>query len=310
MPEEQQTPEDESEHKEENGKDEPVLIDLAQTKNELTAKEETIETNLPAQNDPLTPQSSKEGMEVHHHTHTERKKWKHYIFEFFMLFLAVFCGYLAEYQLEHKIEKDRERQFMASMVEDLKSDKFLLYENIDLRKNRDKLIDSFILLLSDKNFVNHGNKIYYAGCILTLPLFFVSNDRTIQQLKFSGGLRLIRNTKVSDSIMSYYQLMQQLAIATEDEQQIRGNFRNYAGNVFDGRVFFSMQDKNSGGSIYIPAGNPQLLRKDAATINELIIRANYIKTVQMAIRKREEKIREIAIQLMAFIKKEYRLKNE
>jgi hypothetical protein len=27
-----------------------------------------------------------------------------------MLFLAVFCGFLAEYQLEHKIEKNREKQ--------------------------------------------------------------------------------------------------------------------------------------------------------------------------------------------------------
>jgi hypothetical protein len=71
-------------------------------------------------------------MEAHHHTHTERKKWKHYVFEFFMLFLAVFCGFLAEYQLEHKIERDRERQFTASMTEDLKSDKVMLYENINL----------------------------------------------------------------------------------------------------------------------------------------------------------------------------------
>ena len=50
-------------------------------------------------------------MEVHAHTHTARKKWTHYFWEFLMLFLAVFCGFLAEYQLEHKIEKDREKQF-------------------------------------------------------------------------------------------------------------------------------------------------------------------------------------------------------
>jgi hypothetical protein len=249
-------------------------------------------------------------MEVHHHAHTDRKKWRHYLFEFFMLFLAVFCGYLAEYQLEHKIEKDREREFMTSMVEDLKTDKFLLSENINLRNNRDNLIDSFIILLSNKDFVNNGNKIYYAGSILTLPLFFIPNDRTIQQLKFSGGLRLIRNIKVSDSIMSYYQLMQQLAIATEDEQQIRGNFRAYAGNVFDGRVFYAMQNNNSGRSISFPSGNPQLLKNDPASINELIIRANYIKAVQMAIRNREERIRETAIKLMAFIEKEYSLKDK
>ena len=58
-------------------------------------------------------------MEVHHHshlasgeTHTSSppagragKKWTHYFWEFLMLFLAVFCGFLAEYQLEHTIEK-------------------------------------------------------------------------------------------------------------------------------------------------------------------------------------------------------------
>ena len=29
-------------------------------------------------------------MEVHHHTHTPRKKWTHYFWEFLMLFLAVY----------------------------------------------------------------------------------------------------------------------------------------------------------------------------------------------------------------------------
>ena len=33
-------------------------------------------------------------MEVHAHTHTARKKWTHYFWEFLMLFLAVFCGFL------------------------------------------------------------------------------------------------------------------------------------------------------------------------------------------------------------------------
>jgi hypothetical protein len=35
-----------------------------------------------------------------------------------MLFFAVFCGFLAEYALEHKIETDRERQYAFSTVED------------------------------------------------------------------------------------------------------------------------------------------------------------------------------------------------
>ena len=47
-----------------------------------------------------------------------------------MLFLAVFCGFLAEYQLEHKIEKDREKQFMKSLLVDLEKDRRSLEYNI------------------------------------------------------------------------------------------------------------------------------------------------------------------------------------
>ena len=44
------------------------------------------------------------------------------VFEFFMLFFAVFCGFQAEYLLEHKIERDRERQFIISMVKEIELD--------------------------------------------------------------------------------------------------------------------------------------------------------------------------------------------
>ena len=68
-------------------------------------------------------------MEVHHHAHTESppagragKKWTHYLWEFIMLFLAVFCGFLAENQREHYIEHQREKQYMRSLLEDLQTD--------------------------------------------------------------------------------------------------------------------------------------------------------------------------------------------
>ena len=64
-------------------------------------------------------------MEVHAHTHTARKKWTHYFWEFLMLFLAVFCGFLAENQREHMIEHKREKVYMTSLVEDLQKDSCL-----------------------------------------------------------------------------------------------------------------------------------------------------------------------------------------
>jgi hypothetical protein len=40
-------------------------------------------------------------------------------------FNVIPCGilcFLAEYQLEHKIEKDKEKKYMRSLIEDLKAD--------------------------------------------------------------------------------------------------------------------------------------------------------------------------------------------
>jgi hypothetical protein len=58
-------------------------------------------------------------MEVHHHAHTARKKWNHYFWEFLMLFLAVFCGFLAENWREHYIEKLRVKEYAGALVYDL-----------------------------------------------------------------------------------------------------------------------------------------------------------------------------------------------
>ena len=61
-------------------------------------------------------------MEVHAHSHTPRKNWTHYLWEFFMLFLAVTAGFFVENQREHMVEHRREKEFMVSLVKDLDLD--------------------------------------------------------------------------------------------------------------------------------------------------------------------------------------------
>jgi len=88
-------------------------------------------------------------MEVHAHTHTERKKWTHYFWEFLMLFLAVLCGFLAEYQLEHKIEKDREKQYIKSLVRDIKDDISFIINHDKGWQNNYNTADSLAKLISE-----------------------------------------------------------------------------------------------------------------------------------------------------------------
>src|SRR6188474_160840 len=121
-------------------------------------------------------------MEVHAHAHTSRKKWTHYFWEFLMLFFAVFCGFLAEYALEHKIEADREEKYVRSMLEDLKLDTAGINGIIQRRTRRIKQIDSLFLLLNEPgNGANLSLLYYYSRLIRRNASFqFVYNDRTIQ----------------------------------------------------------------------------------------------------------------------------------
>ena len=141
-------------------------------------------------------------MEVHHHAHTSRKKWSHYLWEFLMLFLAVFCGFLAEYQLEHKIERDRERLYISSMIEDLVTDTNNLSDIIAefhlLSLRMDTVLRMYPKLGKAYNDTLHRNLSTGMG----FP-DFIYTDMTMQQLKNSGDMRLIRNKIAANGIMNY-----------------------------------------------------------------------------------------------------------
>src|SRR3954468_5958326 len=56
-------------------------------------------------------------MEVHKHPHhvTHKKKWGEYLLEFFMLFLAVFLGFVAENIRESNADHEREKQYAEEL---------------------------------------------------------------------------------------------------------------------------------------------------------------------------------------------------
>ena len=224
-----------------------------------------------------------------------------------MLFLAVTLGFFVENQREHYIEHNREKQFISTMVEDLKSDTAQLTETIAYKKSKEKFLDSLIWYLSKVDYQKYGNDIYYYARNVTRPQYFSPNDRTIQQLKNSGALRLIRKISISDSIMYYDQQLRYLFTLNEDERSIRDNFRDLLGTVFDGRVFYSQIDSLDFANYNRPNGNPALMLQDAVSINKVISSGQYLKTVIRGVRVRQERIKNTAVQLLSFLQKEYHL---
>jgi len=145
-------------------------------------------------------------MEVHAHTHTARKKWTHYFWEFLMLFLAVFAGFLAENQREHMVEHKREKEFIRSMIDDLKTDTTELAKTLEgLISSYDKIDSAIKLYVSHKNQTDSQTIAigrFIRSGLGSHPVVFT--NRTSLQLKYSGNMRLIRNKIVADSLIAYW----------------------------------------------------------------------------------------------------------
>ena len=155
-------------------------------------------------------------MEVHQHSHTPRKKWTHYFWEFFMLFLAVFCGFLAENQREHFVEHQREKQFMRSLIEDLETDTFELHKAILKADTVARYSDSVLMFLTSYRISKQvplrlASLVALAGQRQVL----INTDRTSSQLKNSGAMRLIRNKKVSNLIVRYWKQIDETNISLD-----------------------------------------------------------------------------------------------
>jgi hypothetical protein len=155
----------------------------------------------------ITQNHETENMEVHHHSHTGhgKKTWKEYFWEFLMLFLAVFCGFLAEYQLEHKIEKDRLKKFMYDMTKNLEYDRTRIAINLPANYSERSSLDSF------RNEIQHTvlgkaniKKLYYYAFSVGGVGKVVFNKSTITQLRNSGQLRLVENDSLTNEIIDYY----------------------------------------------------------------------------------------------------------
>ena len=243
-------------------------------------------------------------MEVHAHTHTARKKWTHYFWEFLMLFLAVFCGFLAEYQLEHKIERDREKKFIQTFIEDLKTDTADINRVLLFRKQKMARMDSLMLLLSGGQIKGNENHLYFFGRTLIRTARFFSNDRTITQLKNSGSLRLIRNEQAADSMMSYQSLVETIYLNQEDDRIERRAADPLLSRMFNPFVFDQMVTIDG---VNRPVNNPPLRSYEPAIQQDLAYYIHQLRGSNFILQSRLSLLKEKANNMITFLQKEYHL---
>ena len=130
-------------------------------------------------------------MEVHHHGHVhEKKKWKEYVFQFLMLFLAITAGFFVENTREHIIERQRSKQYAIALIEDLKKDSVELEGSLKANKFILTCFDSVrqvVKNLDNSNMV--PGSFYYYSRIGTLSDNVVWHNAALTQIIQSGNLR-------------------------------------------------------------------------------------------------------------------------
>jgi len=142
-------------------------------------------------------------MEVHSHTHTSRKKWTHYLWEFLMLFLAVTLGFLVENQREHYTEMKRAKEYAVSLLMDLKEDSANIYGIIKSRTLRQQRLSSLMDELEKKPANQQDSVLFKIGVEeLARRAYPTFRTGTYEQIKNSGSLRYFTN-KTAAALVEY-----------------------------------------------------------------------------------------------------------
>ena len=269
------------------------------------------------------PTSEIQTMEVHHHPEIEKKGLKEYVLEGLMIFLAVMMGFFAESYREHLSEHSKEGEYIVNIKKDLVADTANLGVWIPALHARMLSFDTLINYLETPGPVKEGSNMYYLARYATRSTVFEPTDNTIQEMKSSGNLRLIRSREIVNDLMNFERATAQYNHLDDIAQ--REDLLTYPliGQLFDATIFNKMvvYKKYVGGAekdyatgqrntTVKPPGNPQLRSASPDEVNLLIYYLHQRKSTFMGEIHDLDDQRKLAASIIKEINKEYRLEDE
>ena len=208
-------------------------------------------------------------MEVHHHSH-HPKKFKEYITEFLMLFLAVSLGFFAENLREHQVEKHREISYLKNVHEDLQLD----LKNIDNVMNQNSVrlhaMDTLFESINNNSITNED--VYYYIRNLALRATFESSHVGLDQIKSAGGLRMIKNPEIISGIQEYERMLNSIEKLENVRERTLEQARFKMAAVFEPTISYEMLINQSQGIMRFnrPKKADAILQNNKPAVKELL----------------------------------------
>ncbi len=253
-------------------------------------------------------------MEVHHHPHVEKKSFKEYLLEGLMIFLAVSMGFIAENIREHIADNAKEKEFMHSMILDLKSDTANISRALNRFSNISKMEDTILISLKSEpaNPVTINRMISKSFWTYT---GYSYNNRTVQQLKNAGNFRLVRNEAVADSISKYDNNINTIVLTQYlDLKNSMIAYKDIEARVVPYRELKQNNNDNASRgidtSIFAPAATSTFISNDKALLSLYYNKLFIHKTLTTTFISNLGIAKQHATSLIAFIQNEYHLEKE
>ena len=208
-------------------------------------------------------------MEVHHHSH-HPKKWKEYITEFLMLFLAVTLGFFAENVREHQIEKHREISYLKNVHEDLQLDIKNIENVMSQNTVRLQAMDTLFQAINNNTITNED--VYYYIRNLALRATFESSHVGLDQIKSAGGLRMIKNQEIVSGIQEYERMLNSIEKLENVRERTLEQARFKMAAVFEPTVSYEMLIHQGQGIMRFnrPQKADAILEKNKPAVKELL----------------------------------------
>lgn len=249
-------------------------------------------------------------MEVPYQIHVyPNKKLKDYFFDFFMLFFAVTLGFIVENTREDIAKNKREKEYIRSMIHDLKEDTAKISSYINYNSSLLTGLDSLIKIIYDyktgDTLLTKNMYLWYRGYARShYSVHFT--DRTIIQLKSSGSFSSL-SAAVSDSILKYEEATSLARSQENTYKQELAKALDFSGNIFDYR--YLRYNVNFTGKDYYKYQEPvkkyKLLTEDAFTLSKYANMLELWKQVIVVYIWNLQAVKLRAQFLIPFLSKEY-----
>lgn len=162
-----------------------------------------------------------------------RKTWRDYVFEFTLPFLAVMAAFLLNTERENYVERNLEKQYIKSIINDINDDAKLIDEQISFHKMRIEQMDSLTEMLENPRSIKDFDRLYYLDKLATRNVTFANNEGTFEQMKNSASFRLIHNQEAANEIINYYLKIKTINLVEDREKSDQDSYKRIAVQIFD-----------------------------------------------------------------------------